>query len=651
MPDSLLELSVDTARVSGEPTDFPVLIDVTHDALKGQSQVGFADGNGNALPGEVISFESSTGALRAEVRVPQLGGDTTIHITADSPTPIDTAAPTEAITVEAWADATGARAEALRSLVAKWRVNEKWGAFAGYDASQTDGLETTGFFGCVFDGRYIYFAPQYDSQDRHGKALRYDTHGDFKDPESWSAYDASTTDGLVCKGYYGAVFDGRYIVYVPRRDPDGFHSRALRYDTKGDFKDPGSWRAYDIGQPNSSQSAAFDGRYIYMNPGQYAEQRKDNTADDESPAVTGMSADQVLLASGNIIRFDTQGQFDDPASWTSHDAADTDGLNTRDFDGSCYDGRYVYFSPLAYAVCLRYDTHADFNTSASWQAYDCDARFGMKRNVGAIFDGKYVYYVPYGTCPVAVRFDTSRDFKEDDAWQAYELAKTPGVILGFDGAFFDGTYIYYIPYWNEQDVLHGTMLRYDTRRDFQSPDSWDCFDAAQTDGLRTAGFNGGASDGRFLYCAAWMKEKVFTGRIGGGGNMLRYDTTGDNATFDLRLCDLGHNGGLCAALPGPRFLINTDRGPRSIAANAAPPSTGMHHFAGVYDGQTISLYIDGQLVNSQPASGKLVANDIDIAIDQAAKAWHISPTARSADWIATRYQNLADPAGFCRAAE
>ena len=659
-----LKLIIDGSRVRGEHSDFPVCVDLTHDALKTLAKVGFADADGSPLSSEIVSHDRVGGTLQASVRVPSLSNDTDTVIQIvegesggevwpqrDAPVAADV------ITVEAWVDARDGRAEKWQSLVARWQVNEEWGAFDGYDATTTDGMETTGFFGCVFDGRYIYFSPQYDSQTRHGRALRYDTHGDFKDPGNWAAYDAEGTGGLVCKGYYGAVYDGRYVLFVPRRDPEGFHCRALRYDTHGDFRDAGSWEAFDVGADNSSQSAAFDGRYIYMNPGQRAETRDPNADDDDSPKVTGMSADQVLLASGNVIRFDTQGKLDDPASWTCRDVADTDGLDSRDFDGSCFDGRYIYLAPLAYAVALRYDTHADFNEpgAGGWQAYDCDTRFGMKRNVGAIFDGRYIYYVPYGECPVAVRFDTECDFHDDDAWQAYELAKTKDITLGYDGAFFDGRYIYYIPYWDEGDILHGVMLRYDITRDFGDPASWDTYDATMTDGLFTGGFNGGATDGRYLYCAAWMKEQRFTGKIGGGGNMLRYDTTGDNATFDLRYCDLGHNGGLCAAVPGPRFYINTDKGPRSIAADTAPPAPGRHHLVGVYDGEQISLYIDGEQVNRQAANGQLVANDVEVTIgrrfDGDVLDARVSGVARDGDWIATRYNNLADPAAFCRPAE
>jgi hypothetical protein len=676
MSESLIrKLAVDRETVGGKALcDCPVLVELDEQILRNVGHVAFRLPDGTPLSHEVEQRGASECA-RFWVRVPSLDGDTVIELHHSDTAPVGRAFDdsyalvlnegatanvphndkldiTDAITVEAWVDVKEARAETIVSLVAKWRVNEQWGDFAGYDAGHTDAMDTTGFFGCVFDGRYIYFAPQHDHETRHGKVLRYDTHGDFKAAQSWSTYDAGQTDGLNTKGYYGAVFDGRYIIFPPRRDPDGFHSRALRYDTQGDFKDSASWFAYDIGVDNSSQSAAFDGRYIYMNPGQRAEQRVQGAADDDSPKVTGMSAEQVLLASGNIIRYDTQGDFKSPENWTTYDAANTGGLNTRDFDGACFDGRHIYFAPLAYAAALRYDTHGDFHDQTNWQAYDCAVRFGMKRNVGAIFDGRYVYYVPYGACPVAVRYDTQGDFTDDSAWQAYELNRTGGITIGYDGAFFDGRFIYYIPYWNEDQTLHGVMLRYDTTRDFNDPASWSCHDATHTDGIYTGGFNGGASDGRYLYCAAWMQDEVFTGRIGGGGGMLRYDTTGDAASFDLRFCDLGHNGGLCAALPGARFLVNTDRGPISIAANQ-PPQPGRHHVAGVYDGQTIRLYIDGELVNEQPASGRIVTNDTPISIGDRRLAGRIhavrvSRVARSQAWLRTHYNNLRDPAAFCR---
>jgi hypothetical protein len=49
--------------------------------------------------------------------------------------------------------------------------------------------ENSGLFGAVFDGRYVYFVPQHDG-NRDGTVLRFDTHRQFRNPASWSAYDA-----------------------------------------------------------------------------------------------------------------------------------------------------------------------------------------------------------------------------------------------------------------------------------------------------------------------------------------------------------------------------------------------------------------------------------------------------------------------------
>ena len=312
------------------------------------------------------------------------------------------------------------------------------------------------------------------------------------------------------------------MIFPPRRDPERFHSRVLRYDTTRAFRDPASWTAHDVGAAHSSQSAAFDGRYVYFNPGQRAEPRAGGpVVSVRSPRVTGMSADQALVPSGTVLRYDTRREFKDRASWESHDASGTDGHDTRDFDGSVFDGRYVYFAPLTHGAVLRYDTTGSFGDRASWAAYDGVKR-GLGRTVGAIFDGRYVYLVPYGGCPIVLRHDTSGDFRDDGSWEAYRLRDTPGLeVLGYDGALFDGRFVYFIPYWDEGTVVHGVVLRYDTLGPFGEPRSWGCIDAGETDGLVTTGFNGGATDGRFLYFAPWMDGTTFTGRIGGSGRVLR----------------------------------------------------------------------------------------------------------------------------------
>jgi hypothetical protein len=110
-------------------------------------------------------------------------------------------------------------------------------SWSAYDASLTDGLATVAFQGAAHDGRYIYFVPNHDGTDYHGRVLRLDTQGDFKASSSWAGYDASNTGSLATKGYVGGFFDGRHVYFFPTKQ----HSFVLRYDSTSDFRSAASW--------------------------------------------------------------------------------------------------------------------------------------------------------------------------------------------------------------------------------------------------------------------------------------------------------------------------------------------------------------------------------------------------------------------------
>lgn len=501
----------------------------------------------------------------------------------------------DALTVEAWGYCEESRAEALQVLVAQWPLQPLMSGFDTYDAGETDGLDTRGFFGAVFDGRYVYFAPQHDSRERHGKVLRYDTHGAFTDPGNWAAHDASKTDGMDARGYYGAVFDGCYVYFVPRTDGMRFHTRILRYDTQGAFRDEASWSAYDVGHAISYQGGAFDGRFIYFAPG----------------------SEQEAGDSGKVLRYDTRGEFAAPDSYVLYDAGRTSGLDARCYDGAVFDGRHVYFAPLAEGgVALRCDVKGTFTAASTWEAFDARAE-GLGTCVGAVFDGRYVYYVPYAHSRI-VRFDTEGDFAEESRWQMRDAGRTSGLrTVGYDGGAFDGRYVYFIPFWEGDESsqgYHARLLRYDTQGDFADPASWQAADAAPNPG----GFNGGAFDGRYLYCAPWRLGSGADGDILTHGQVLRYDTAAATAAFALKYMDCGHNGGLGAALPGPSFAVNTRTGVVSARANRNP-GPGWHHLAGTYDGAEIRLYVDGVLAGRNQGKGPVNSSDADIAIGRFAE--------------------------------
>ncbi|MEC7842751.1 MAG: LamG-like jellyroll fold domain-containing protein [Candidatus Latescibacterota bacterium] len=504
------------------------------------------------------------------------------------------------LTVEALVDCRRDGAEALQVLVSKWRPPDSFDRFAAHDAGGTDGLDSTGYFGAVFDGRYVYFSPEmHGDSSTHGVVLRYDTLADFGDVASYAAHDASETDGLDTRGFYGAVFDGRYVYFVPRQiDLVAYHSRVLRLDTSTNFRDESSWSAFDVGEQHSQQSAAFDGRYIYFCPGF-----------DGDPATEGS-------CSGRVIRFDTTADFKSRSSYTSIDIRQWLGAAASCFDGAAFDGRYIYFVPLSSGRVVRYDTRREFDLQSSWQSFDARA-VGMGMNVGAVFDGRHLYFCAYGHARI-VRFDTSGEFTDPKCWESHEAGETGGLATtGFDGGFFDGRFVYFQPFFLRDGVtsgrgptFHSHYLRYDPARAFDDPSSWQAWDASATDGLHSVGYNGGAFDGRYFYAAPWQQgpRPDASGQFITHGIVLRCDTLGDCGSFSLRYCDYGHNGGLNAAVPGPSFVVNTVNGALSVASHRTL-SAGRHHLAGTYDGAVIELFIDGELRARRQGHGRIVSCD------------------------------------------
>jgi hypothetical protein len=380
------------------------------------------------------------------------------------------------------------------------------GAFASFAATNVNGLNTVGYSGAIFDGRYIYFVPYQNSVGSHGRVLRYDTQSSFNSPASWAAYDASGTGSGGAVGYTGGVFDGRFIYFSPTAG----HGRVLRYDTQGTFTNAASWGLYDAGATDGFvtvgfQGAIFDGQFVYF-----------------VPHYNGVGAGW----NGIVVRYDTRGVFTNAASWHACDAGSTSGLNTKGYSSGVFDGRFVYFSPIVNGApsgaVLRYDPTSPFTNAASWLAYDASHTAGLKCTAfkGAVFDGRYIFFAPYpngGAC-VVLRYDTQAAFTNSNSWSAYNATNTAGLATdGYDGAVFDGRFVYFTPYHDSNNNFHARVLSYDTQAGFTNAASWHAFDAGGTGGLPTQGYVGAVSDGRYLYFAPYRNTNDFHGFV------LRFD--------------------------------------------------------------------------------------------------------------------------------
>jgi hypothetical protein len=334
------------------------------------------------------------------------------------------------------------------------------------------GTDPDGYYGAGFDGRYIYFVPYYNGSEHHGEVLRYDTTGDFNEASSWITFDPGEHGvGTDPDGYRGDVFDGRYVYFVPYHNGSEHHGEVLRYDTTGDFVETSSWITFDPGEhgvgtdPDGYVSAVFDGQYAYF-----------------VPYHNGSNCH------GEVLRYDTSGDFNEASSWITFDAGEY-GVGT-DPDGYYYgtfDGRYVYFVPYYngndyHGEVLRYDTTGDFNEASSWITFDA-GEYGVGTDpdgyYGAVFDGRYVYFVPHNNGNdyhgEVLRYDTNGDFNETSSWSTFDAGGN-GVGTdpdGYIGAVFDNRYVYFVPYFNGSNH-HGEVLRYDTMGNWEeNPDPQD----------------------------------------------------------------------------------------------------------------------------------------------------------------------------------
>jgi hypothetical protein len=369
----------------------------------------------------------------------------------------------------------------------------KWATFN----VDTVNAGSVGFFGSVFDGRYLYLVPFWYGSFAHGIITRYDTEAAFSSGASWVTFDISTVNpGAV--GFVGGAFDGRHVYLVPSNN--GVSGIAARYDTQAGLSGAGSWETFDVSSVNSEATgftgAAFDGRYVYLVP----------------------TMNRI------VARYDTQAAFSNGGSWAAFDVS-TVNPGARGFQGAAFDGRYLYLVPYANVdldgIVARYDTTAAFASSSSWATFDVSTvNPGAKGFAGAAFDGRYLYLVPSNNVPsvadgIVARYDTTAAFASSSSWATFDVSTVNPSAKGFLGAAFDGRYLYLVPYW-DGSFVHGIITRYDTQAAFSSGASWVTFDIS-TVNAGAVGFAGAAFDGRYVYLAR------FDAPLGSHGTVARFD--------------------------------------------------------------------------------------------------------------------------------
>lgn len=224
--------------------------------------------------------------------------------------------------------------------------------------------------------------------------------------------------------------------------------------------------------------------------------------------------------------------FDDPAAWSTFDAgAHGVGTDPDGYSAGAFDGRYVYFAPwdngtsYHHAEVLRYDTTCNFGNAICWETCTPPDAYGGYS--GAIFDGSFVYFVPYGGAGEngqVLRYNTSMPFcGTPSSWETFNVKAAPlSARGGYIGGTYDGRYVYFAPYayyTSGQQGWHGEVLRYDTTQSFSASTSWDKFDAVGGLGAK-GGYHGAVVANEYVYFIPFAYAYATM-----HGEVLRYNRT------------------------------------------------------------------------------------------------------------------------------
>jgi hypothetical protein len=368
--------------------------------------------------------------------------------------------------------------------------------------------------GGAFDGRYVYLAPA-----GGGPVLRYDTKVGFSIRASWTPFDTTPLGG---QSFSGAVYDGRYVYFVPYQVRSGSSGLVVRYDTAASFTAIASWSVFDTATlpvPAGATPAAafhggvFDGRYVYFVPSGSATAhagrvaRYDTVVPDSGAAVPDAGRDAAGAGEAGVATFGTIAQ------WATFDPT-TQDPSAFGFFGGAFDGTRLYLVPyfngggglqMGYdGIVSRYDTSGSLTAVSSWSSYDVTGvdpkAVGFE---GAAFDGRYIYLAPHHAT-VAARFDTQAPVDSLNRallWSTYDVSPfvaDAGAGAGFWGTGFDGRFVYFVP----GVAGDGRVVRFDTLSSaFDAPCAWSVFDVTRANaGASSASFFAGAIyDGRWLY--------------------------------------------------------------------------------------------------------------------------------------------------------
>ncbi|QEP44743.1 hypothetical protein D5085_17330 [Ectothiorhodospiraceae bacterium BW-2] len=187
----------------------------------------------------------------------------------------------------------------------------------------------------------------------------------------------------------------------------------------------------------------------------------------------------------------------------------------KGFSGAVYDGqRYLYFIPMMsghfYGQVARYDTQRELSLPSSWAFFDTAAVNSASCGfVDGFFDGRYLYMVPYhnqqGHHGELCRYDTTVPFESRDGWHWIDLESLHAGAKGYISGAFAAGRLYLSPYQQSWSRHHGLFASYDTRADFSGA-GWHFFDAEANGWPEARGYHSAVVVGEQIVFVPYVRE-------------------------------------------------------------------------------------------------------------------------------------------------
>ena len=222
------------------------------------------------------------------------------------------------------------------------------------------------------------------------------------------------------------------------------------------------------------------------------------------------------------------------------------------YRGATFDGEAVYFAPYynnhgRHAFMVKFDISKPFDNPNSWDAVNMaqdDPKSPQQHDLvgfqGALYNNQYVYFIPYfidenELGSKILRYNTESDFHNKKSWD------WAGYFPSFEGGVVEKNFVYFSPHLDEKNKRSAVPVQYDTTKDFHDPNAWKM--------VRTqisASYIGAASDGEKIYYAPYIEDNAYGIQITDKSTLLIYDTNKpflERNSWETRSIPYGHYAG------------------------------------------------------------------------------------------------------------